>query len=62
MFCILLMVEPDFGAATVLFATAFGLLFLAGAQLRWVLVCAWLRPPRASALLLVLGRTIACGA
>ncbi len=32
----LLLVEPDFGAATVLFATGFGLLFLAGARLRYV--------------------------
>jgi cell division protein FtsW len=31
----LLLVEPDFGAATVLFATGFGLLFLAGARLRY---------------------------
>jgi cell division protein FtsW len=38
-FCALLLLEPDFGAATVLFATAFGLLFLAGARLRWVLLC-----------------------
>jgi cell division protein FtsW len=38
-FCALLLLEPDFGAATVLFITAFGLLFLAGARLRWVLVC-----------------------
>ncbi|HXC58385.1 MAG TPA: putative lipid II flippase FtsW [Steroidobacteraceae bacterium] len=38
-FCLALLLEPDFGAATVLFVTAFGLLFLAGAQLRWVLVC-----------------------
>lgn len=38
-FCMLLLMEPDFGAATVLFATAFGLLFLAGARLRWVLLC-----------------------
>ena len=37
-FCALLLLEPDFGAATVLFATVFGMLFLAGAQLRWVLV------------------------
>jgi len=37
-FCALLLVEPDFGAAAVLFATAFGLLFLAGAQLRWVVI------------------------
>ena len=33
----LLLLEPDFGAATVLFATGFGLLFLAGARLRYVL-------------------------
>jgi cell division protein FtsW len=33
----LLILEPDLGAATVLFVTGFGLLFLAGAQLRWVL-------------------------
>jgi cell division protein FtsW len=33
----LLMLEPDFGAATVLFATGFGLLFLAGARLRYVI-------------------------
>jgi cell division protein FtsW len=38
-FCLVLLMEPDFGAATVLFATAFGLLFLAGARLRWVLAC-----------------------
>ncbi len=35
---ILLLAEPDLGAATVLFVTGFGLLFLAGAQLRWVVV------------------------
>jgi cell division protein FtsW len=34
---VLLLAEPDLGAATVLFATGFGLLFLAGAQMRWVL-------------------------
>jgi cell division protein FtsW len=34
---ILLLGEPDFGAATVLFATGFGLLFVAGARLRWAL-------------------------
>jgi len=33
----LLLGEPDFGAATVLFATGFGLLFLAGARLRYVM-------------------------
>jgi cell division protein FtsW len=32
----LLVVEPDLGAATVLFAAGFGLLFLAGARLRYV--------------------------
>ncbi|MGB8692069.1 MAG: putative lipid II flippase FtsW [Steroidobacteraceae bacterium] len=35
---LLLLLEPDLGAATVLFVTGFGLLFIAGAQLRWVLV------------------------
>jgi cell division protein FtsW len=34
----LLLAEPDFGAATVLFAAGFGLLFLAGARLRYVIV------------------------
>jgi cell division protein FtsW len=33
---VLLLFEPDFGAATVLMVTGFGLLILAGAQLRWV--------------------------
>lgn len=32
----LLLAEPDFGAATVLFATGFGVLFLGGARLRYV--------------------------
>jgi cell division protein FtsW len=35
-FFVLLLVEPDFGAATVLFVTGFGVLFLAGARLRYV--------------------------
>jgi cell division protein FtsW len=34
---LLLLLEPDFGAACVLFVTGFGVLFLAGAQWRWVL-------------------------
>jgi cell division protein FtsW len=34
---LLLLLEPDFGAASVLFLTGFGVLFLAGARLRWVL-------------------------
>jgi cell division protein FtsW len=38
LFALLLILEPDLGAATVLFVTGFGLLFIAGAQLRWVLV------------------------
>jgi cell division protein FtsW len=39
LFCVsaLLLIEPDFGAATVLFATGFALLFLAGARLRYVI-------------------------
>jgi cell division protein FtsW len=36
-FFVLLLVEPDFGAATVLMATGFGVLFVAGARLRYVL-------------------------
>ena len=33
----LLLLEPDFGAGCVLFLTGFGVLFLAGAQWRWIL-------------------------
>ena len=33
---VLLLAEPDFGAATVLFASGFALLFIAGARLRYV--------------------------
>jgi cell division protein FtsW len=33
---VLLLVEPDFGAASVLFVTGFGVLVLAGAQWRWI--------------------------
>jgi cell division protein FtsW len=36
----LLLAEPDLGAATVLFATGFGMLFLAGARLRYVVAMA----------------------
>ena len=39
-FFLLLLVEPDFGAAAVLFCTGFGVLFLAGARLRYVLLLA----------------------
>jgi cell division protein FtsW len=35
---LLLLCEPDFGAATVLFATGFAVLFIAGARLRYVLM------------------------
>jgi cell division protein FtsW len=34
---LLLLLEPDFGAASVLFVTGFGVLFLAGARWRWIL-------------------------
>jgi cell division protein FtsW len=34
----LLLAEPDFGAATVLFGTGFALLFVAGARLRYVII------------------------
>jgi cell division protein FtsW len=36
LFFVLLLAEPDFGAATVLFVTGFGVLFIAGARLRYV--------------------------
>jgi cell division protein FtsW len=35
---LLLLLEPDFGAATVLFGTGFAVLFVAGARLRYVLM------------------------
>ena len=35
---VLLLMEPDFGAATVLFATGFAVLFAAGARLRYVVI------------------------
>jgi cell division protein FtsW len=37
LFFVLLLAEPDFGAATVLLVTGFGVLFVAGARLRYVL-------------------------
>jgi cell division protein FtsW len=37
---LLLLAEPDFGAATVLFVSGFGILFIAGARLRYVLLAA----------------------
>jgi len=37
MMAALLLAEPDFGAAAVLFGTGFGVLFMAGARLRYVL-------------------------
>jgi cell division protein FtsW len=37
---LLLLAEPDFGAASVLFITGFGILFIAGARLRYVLIAA----------------------
>jgi cell division protein FtsW len=49
---VLLLLEPDLGAATVLFVTGFGLLFLAGAQLRWV-VAAMLAAAAAMSLLVM---------
>jgi cell division protein FtsW len=35
---VMLLLEPDFGATTVLFATGFAVLFVAGARLRYVLI------------------------
>ncbi len=37
---LLLLAEPDFGAASVLFIAGFGILFIAGARLRYVLIAA----------------------
>ena len=37
---LLLLAEPDFGAASVLLIAGFGILFVAGARLRWVLLVA----------------------
>ncbi|MBC8026602.1 MAG: putative lipid II flippase FtsW [Steroidobacteraceae bacterium] len=37
---LLLLAEPDFGAASVLFITGFGILFVAGARLRYVILAA----------------------
>ena len=48
----LLLAEPDLGAASVLFVTGFGLLFLAGAQLRWVLAAVLAASAAMSALVL----------
>lgn len=35
LFAVLLLLEPDFGATLVIFATALGMMFMAGARLRW---------------------------
>ena len=35
---VLVLMERDFGDASILFVVGFGVLFLAGARLRWVLV------------------------
>lgn len=37
-FGVLLLLEPDFGATVVIFATAFGVMFMGGIQLRWFLL------------------------
>ncbi len=37
---LLLLAEPDFGAASVMLVAGFGILFVAGARLRWVLLVA----------------------
>ena len=48
----LLLAEPDLGAASVLFVTGFALLFLAGAQMRWVLAAVVAASAAMSALVL----------
>ena len=55
LFAVLLLAEPDFGAASVLFVTGFGLLFLAGAQLHWVLVTVFAASGAGAALVLTSG-------
>jgi cell division protein FtsW len=52
---VLLLLEPDFGAATVLVLSGFALLFLAGAQLRWVLAAVVLGGAAMVALVLTSG-------
>ena len=49
MAAVLLLLEPDFGAATVLFATGFAVLFVAGA--RCAMCCCWYRRRRSFAVL-----------
>src|SRR3954471_23865730 len=50
---LLLLAEPDFGAASVLFITGFGILFIAGARLRFVLAAAVLGAGAAALLVLL---------
>jgi cell division protein FtsW len=50
---LLLLAEPDFGAASVLFLTGFGILFIAGARLRWVLAAAGLGAAAMTALVML---------
>ena len=37
-FGVLLLLEPDFGASVVIFATAFGVMFMVGIKVRWFLI------------------------
>jgi cell division protein FtsW len=55
LYAVLLLCEPDFGAATVLTVTGFALLFLAGAQLRWVLAAVLLGAMAMAGLVLTSG-------
>src|SRR5262245_36057466 len=50
---LLLLAEPDFGAASVLFVTGFGILFIAGARLRFVLAAGALGAGAAALLVLL---------
>jgi cell division protein FtsW len=50
---LLLLAEPDFGAASVLFITGFGILFIAGARLRYVLAVAGLGAAAMAALVML---------
>ncbi len=49
---VLLLLEPDFGATVVIFVTALGMLFMAGARLRWFYIFVILAAVAAAALVI----------
>ena len=50
---VLLLLEPDFGATVVMFATALGMMFLAGARIRWFVLFIAIAVLAAGALIIV---------